>query len=191
MKNIITKILIIIMIVVSCAVGYFLYSKSKKDTNETNKLEEEIGYLDIKITNLLNELNGIKLENYKVSISKTQESEGNTNSGSSEKESSKKEEEQESDESKQETTITKMEEEQIGTESNQVNWTLMQGEIEVLYSAWSTIILDLYNEGASSEKIVGFSNMIDQTLVAIKEKNKIKTARESSSYVWIFSRIYK
>ena len=187
MKNIIIKILIILIIVVSCVLGYFIYSKNKKDTKHTNKLEEEIGYLDIKITNLLNQLNGINLENYKVSISKTQESEGNTNSGSSEKESSKKEEEQESDESKQETTITKMEEEQIVSESDQVNWTLLQGEIEVLYSAWSTIVLDLYNEGASSESIVGFSNMVDQTLVAIKEKNKTKTARKFSSYVRISS----
>lgn len=177
MKNIITKILIILIIITFCILGFFIYGEAKDDKEEIDKIEGELEYLDIKITNLINSLNGIKLENYKISISKTQESEGNKNSGSTEKESSKKEEDQEGDESKQETEITKMEEEQIASESEQVNWNFLQGETEILYSAWSTIVLDLYNKGANSEQIVGFSNMIDQTLIGLKEKDKAKTAQ--------------
>jgi len=52
MKNIIIKILIILIIVVSCVLGYFIYSKNKKDTKHTNKLEEEMNKIikeDLKI----------------------------------------------------------------------------------------------------------------------------------------------
>lgn len=176
MKNIITKIFIILIIAIACILGFFIYGNAKEETQEIDKLETEIEYLDVEITNLINQINGINLENYKITVDEIEESEGSKSSGSSEKESSKKEDEQ-GDESKQELTITKMEEEQILAGEEEINWNYIQAETEVLYSVWTSIVLDLYSQGTNSETIVGFSNEIDQAVLAIKEKDKAKSAK--------------
>lgn len=184
MKNIITKIFIILIIITSCILGFFIYSKAKENPKEENKLKTEIEYLDVAITNLINEINGIKLENYRIAIDKIEESQGNADSGSSEEENSKKETEQ-GNESKQEVTITKMEEQQIPVEKEEINWDLIQAKTELLYSVWATIILDLYSENTNSETMLGFSNTLDQTLIAVKEKDK-KNSTESLARLYSF-----
>lgn len=184
MKNIITKIFIILIIIASCILGFFIYGEAKENPEEEHKLKTEIEYLDVAITNLINQINGIKLENYKITIDKIEESQGNVDSGSSEKEDSKKETEQ-GNESKEDVIITKMEEEQISVNEEKINWDFMQAKTELLYSIWTTVILDLYSENTNSEIILGFSNTLDQTLIAVKEKDKTKSA-ESLSTLYSF-----
>ena len=174
----ILKILVIIAIAAICTFGFFIYSNETKDgQNQSDKIEKEIDYLDTKLTGIINQLNGIELENYKLTITKIEEEENKNSSGSSNNESQKqsKEEGQEEENSQQETKISKMEQEVIKTEG-ETNWEWIQGETEVLYSVWPTIVLDMYDIDVESSKILEFSNTLDQTLINIKEKNKEKTA---------------
>ncbi len=135
---------------------------SGEDTSKKeNKVEEEIDYLDVKITSLIDRINGINLQNYKMSISKVEETESGNSAGDSEggeeqKNDSKKEETQEGEESKKETRVTKMENEQTITNNQEVNWQWLSGETEVFYSVWVTIILDLYDINIQTEKILRF-----------------------------------
>lgn len=173
--NLMTKLLVIIIIIIIAVFAFFIYSNAKEDNSQTNKIEEEIVYLDTKITNLINHINGIHLQNYKIVISKIEESEGETNSDTTQEKNNKQEGGNEEEESKQQIKISKMEKEVTVNNSNQVNWEWIQGETEVFYSVWATIVLDLYEIGISSEKILGFSNTLDQTLINVKNKDKVKT----------------
>lgn len=173
--NVMVKILVVLLIIAVIVLGIYIYSNAKQDTKQTSRLESEIDYLDTKLTSLINKLNGINLEDYKISISKVEETE-ESNTESTQKESSKKEEIGEENESKEEVKISKMEEEKTVADEENVDWKWIQGETEILYSTWATIVLDLHNEKINSEKIVGFSNTLDEALIAIKSNEKTLSA---------------
>lgn len=179
MKNnivsIMLKILALLVVIAGIVFGVYVYSNANENAKKENKLESEIDYLDTKITSLINKLNGIILQNYKISISKVEEEQGSTNTDTTDKENSKKEETGEDDESKEETTISKMEEEKT-VEEGEIDWDWIQGETEILYSSWGAIVLDLYDAKIDSGKIVGFSNTLDQTLISVKQKDKAMSA---------------
>lgn len=170
------KIAIIAIIVIVGILLFFVCSNAKADTSKLDKHEEEIEYLDTKITSLINDLNGLNLQNYRITVTKVEEAEENVSTESSNKENSQKEENREEDESSKQTTITKMEQEQAAIGTKEVKWEWMQGQVEVFYSVWVTIILDLYEIGVDAEKILGFSNTLDNVSMSIAEKNKEKTA---------------
>lgn len=152
MKNnvfsIIIKIAILLAVIAVGIFAWIMYSNAKEDNqnDKKDKIEKEIEYLDAKLTSLINELNGIHLENYKVTISKIQEEEEESNSGESQQENSEKsgKEQEEEGSSNKETKITKVELE-LTAAQKEANWEWIQGETEVFYSVWATIVLDLYN----------------------------------------------
>lgn len=146
--NIIIKIAILIAVIALGVFAWIMYSNAKEDNqnDKKDKIEKEIEYLDAKLTSLINALNGIQLENYKVTISKIQEEEEESNSGESQQENSEKsgKEQEEEGTSSKETKITKVEME-LTAEEKEANWEWIQGETEVFYSVWATIVLDLYD----------------------------------------------
>lgn len=149
------KIVIIFAVLALGVFAWIMYSNAKDDNqkDKNDKLEKEIDYLDTKLTSLINSLNGIQLENYKVSISKIQEEEEESNSGESQEknsEKSSKEQEEEGTNTK-ETKITRIEKELTEVEA-EPNWEWIQGETEVFYSVWATIVLDLYDIDAEPRK---------------------------------------
>ena len=198
--NFIIKAIFVIVIILAIIFGFFVYSNVNGETKNNEKIEKEIDYLDTKTINLINKLNNINLENYKISVSTVQEegkgASGGSSSGSSSseegmgqsaesQESSSKEgssgspgenEPEQSSENKQEVTITKMERELIVDNNGEINWDLIQGETEALYSVWATIVLDLNSIGVDSNKIVDFSNTLDEVLNSAKNKDKEGTS---------------
>lgn len=181
--NLIIKAIIIVMVILVCVFVAFMYLNTKKDEQDINdKIEEEIDYLDIKITSLINRINGIQLENYKVAITKIQEEETKTDSSeekpSEEGKEASNQEDQEGSTSGQETEITKMEKKQTAEKVGETNWELLQGEVEVFYTVWASVLLDIYETGVESDKIVEFSTTIDQALISIKEKDKAQSCEK-------------
>ena len=69
-----------------------------------------------------------------------------------------------------------MERELIVNNNGEVNWDVIQGETEVLYSVWATIVLDLNSIGVDSNKIVEFSNTLDEVLKSVQEEDKTKAS---------------
>lgn len=185
MKNkflgVIVKILIILGIVGIAIFMGKLSSKAKEDGKEyKEKLEKEIDYLENQITTIANKLNGIVLEGYKVSITTIREENAKEKSGanSSDKKTGEKSETkgEESTTDEEETKLTKMEQELIGEEASEIDWSWMQGKTETIYSAWGTIVLDLYDIDVESGKIIEFSNLLDKTIIGIKNKDKKSVA---------------
>ncbi len=171
-----------------------------------DKVKSEISYLDMKLIGMLNNANGISLENYIVKAEEINEEE--TSSGSANKDSTgggSDEEKSGSDSSKEGEGDNKGEE-SIESESNDVNfrmegneillqnrstdWNLLKSEIEKLYSSWTTIVLDLYKVNINSDEILTFNNDLDTAIQAIKSEDKIQTLNSLAklySYISKFS----
>lgn len=151
-----------------------------KETSETEKNEEQIKYLDSKFVSLINALNNIQLQNYRITLTKI-EAKSNATSGSSsknEKQGNEEEDKGQSGSNKEETKISKLEEESIviNDEQKEPDWNTIESELELLYSTWPTIVLDLQNIGVNKEDILGFTNTLDDVILNVKNKEKALSA---------------
>ena len=161
--------------------------KEKDNNNELKtKVISELGYVNIKIIDMLNSLNNITFDNYTIlskqvkldnSSQKQQSKQGeNGNSGSgSEGEQSKSEQKQEKqeDESQDLINTTEMVTDTILTKDrNNIDWKAIKPEIELLNETWSIIILDLYSLNVDSNVILDFSSKLNTAIIAIKNENK-------------------
>lgn len=78
-----------------------------------------------------------------------------------------------------------MEKEQVVENTDNIDWKVIQAEVEVLYSAWPSIVLDLNSANVESSKIVEFSKNLDEALISVKNKEKEKTG-ENLAKVYSF-----
>lgn len=182
--NIISKVIIFIAVVFSIVLIFAVYSNANESEKEDGKIEEEIRYLDNKLLTIINYLNNINLQNYKMSLTKIEaesnssgsnqkggKEEGGNEKGGSEDSSSK------NGANNEETAITKMERETIVTEDKkETDWETIEGETEILYSSWAPIVLDLYKINVNKEDILSFSDTLDETILSIKKQDKALTA---------------
>lgn len=175
--KIIAKGIIILSILLGGILIFSVYSNAGEDKKENKRIEEEIKYLDTKILSIINYLNNIDLQHYRISINKVKTE--NESSGSSEKEDEKSEKEDDSSETgtnKEETKLTKMERETIVNTGKEVDWKTIEGELEVLFSTWATVVLDLYEINVSSEDIMNFSSALDDAVINVRNKDKALSA---------------
>ncbi len=56
-----------------------------------------------------------------------------------------------------------------------IDWNELKSEIELMYSGWNSIILDLYSVNATNEDILNFSKALDEAVVFIKSEDKKKS----------------
>lgn len=160
---------------------------TKEDNNKKElkrKVGEELNYLDTHIISLINDLNNISLENYKVSSERVemQEESQKLSTGSvggEEKTTTQKEGQQSSGQSESgknsESNIntTKMEPNAIlASNKEEIDWERIKYEIESLNEAWTVILLDLYSLNVNNDDVVAFSTAIDSTIISIKNENK-------------------
>ena len=110
------KTVVVLAIILTGVFSVFIYTNAKEGTEKHDKVEEEICHLDAKVINVLNSLNNIKLQNYKISVTKIEEAKSETMGGSSEEESHSEGTEGEKDEEqgKEEAKVTRMEQELVG-----------------------------------------------------------------------------
>ena len=148
------------------------------------KVNDEIEYLDSKIVGMLNSLNGISYQNYKISTqsieldkSSGQSGEQTATSGEAgQRDKGEQGESQGSSEKNQ--TINKSEMSYnsiLNGENTEINWDLIKSDIEVLHSTWNTIVLDLNQKNVNEQDISAFGNELDSTTIAIKEENAKKS----------------
>lgn len=160
MKNLKTALLILFAIIIVILI--FLLAKNIKNNNnqssENNKIISEINYMDSKLTNLLNSLNNITLDNYKVSATKTSTND-NTSSNSS----------------NTSTEQYELKNEGILTSNSNINWDEIKVKVEVLYSKIPTITFDLYSMNINQDEILNFNKELDELTIAVKSEDKDKT----------------
>ena len=184
MKNIKTMILLLFAIMIVILI-FFLVKNIKKNsyTFKNNKLISEINYMDSKLTYLLNSVNNITLDNYKVSISKTSTNtnsqENTTSNAGSTSQSDQSEQNSEPNTSSNSTnTNTKQYElktEGVLTSNSEINWNEIKNQVEVLYSIIPTITQDLYARNINQDKILSFNRELDELTIAVKNQDKEKT----------------
>ncbi len=178
--------------------GLFLLSGCGNEKEEEllrNKLTSEIEYLDSMLFSMLNKANGLTLTNYRVSAKKIEDKAGGASQGSSssnEKSNSSSENGESeqgggqessqgnSNSEKQEETNKndyeyKMVENSILTADKTPDWTQLTSKVELIYSDWAVITLDLYKQNIDNQKILNFNTDLDALVKAIKEKNKPQT----------------
>jgi hypothetical protein len=180
MKKYVVSILIIVGVLI---VGSVLVMAFNNADNEEKllkeKLQSEIDFLDIKISGMLNSVNNLTFQNYKVSAEKIESdtldtsNQNEENSGSTE--NSKNSEQQKSSKDEENNYQYKMVENTTLTGSKDTNWDELAYEIEVLNSSWATITLDLYRQNIDGQSILNFNTDLDNTIKAIKANNKQDT----------------
>lgn len=182
MKNKFVKIILYIGIF-----GILILSLAGCDKNDDNKelqekIDAELSYLDTKLVAMLNKINGISYENYIVKAdeinTKSQNEEDSvgsksSNSGASSEEGGKSNSSSEgtssgnsssggsSDQSNKNSVKYSMEGNEILLQERTPDWNTVKAEIEKLYCAWSTVMLDLYKVNTNNQDILSFNTDLD------------------------------
>ena len=179
----------------------FSVSLTGCSNNSEEKLNEkavsEIEYFNSKLIGVLNKLNNITFENYKMTTKKTelnaqsseeekssssgssqnsdegssgggsQEGSGGSSGGSSGDGSSNGGEKSNSIITSQMAPNTI-----LNPQTTEIDWSGIKNEMENLYFAWNTAILDLYKLNVNNNDILAFSNGLDTATNYIKNEDK-------------------
>jgi len=184
-----------------------------KDNNADDKLNtkvaSEIEFFDSKIVDMLNNLNNISFQNYRLTTKKVQlteqsentEASGGQTAGSGEQNSGTQSQDngQQSSQSetKTETSDTSIETTEmiagniLTNNQDDINWNLVKTEIELINTSWSVILYDLYKmNNSDNSKLLQFSDVLDKCIISIKDENKtdsLNNLAELYSYIPTFT----
>jgi len=202
------KIKIVASILIASFLFMLLYAiilnvqgSAKENEKIGEKLQEEISYLDANLLAMLNSLNNISYEPYKISTQQnkesktdteqTQEEQASGESGEKESQDTKKqgsEEENSSQsgksgqsESTQKNSQGKQSKLQdagiLNSDANTINWKTLKQQIEILYASWNTIAIDLHSVNTNQEAILQFNTRMQGAIQAIKNEDKAQSLR--------------
>lgn len=193
------------MLIIVVLAAVFLSGCSKgKDGDLKTKVISELNFVNAKTIDMLNKLNNISFESYSIiseqlkfndeekqnnqsqSGKSTETASGTEEGGNSNGESSSKgdsgstngqkgqQSEQGSSNDKMNTTNMVMNVE-LSKERNNIDWTTIKNDVELLNESWTIITIDLYTLNANSNTILNFSNKLNTAMVAIKNEDKQKS----------------
>lgn len=163
MKKYVVTIIILFTLIVLAIGGYFAYSKAMTNkSNDINTLKQkcisEIEYTSSNIVKIMNNINHISYTKYEVSKEEIENSDENSNSTT-------------------ENTInssTLIENNKLG-EKEKVYWDNIKGDVENIYSDWTTILIDLTTLNINKENLLKFNNKLDEIVNSIDKKDKSST----------------
>lgn len=184
-------------------------SDNKEEEKLKEKLASEMEYMDTKIINMLNTVNGIIFKNYIVTSEKIQDqdtdmssksesssndssqSSSNGDSSSSQGGQSSGGQESSGDTQNNKNNVQyKMEISNILSKDRKTDWQQLKSDIEGIYSSWAIITLDLYNQKIDSQNILNFNKDLDMATKAIQAEDKTATLTSLSklySYIPIYT----
>ena len=195
-------LIVVIIIAISIFIIIKFKNNNKKDDNLNEKTQEELKYISTKIIELMNGLNNITFSNYILieeentdnkenNSNENNENEGNKSNENNENEGNKSDENNENEGNKSDTFSDKSNNTQSSSESNikyelkgsnilsnntgTINWDNEKGAIESINVKWTSLIVDLHQLNVNNDDILNFSNILNQTIVNIKQENKVNT----------------
>lgn len=170
MKKITIALLIIIVV-------FFLSGCSNNENVESKKIKEEISYIDTRIITMLNKLNNIELQNYKINSNEIelQKEEKSESKGSEENsEDGAQEDSNNSENNQNKIEISNLTNNDIlGNNADEIEWDEIKKDVEMVNESWNIIMLDLYRLNNSLKNIENFSNSLNNSIVAIKNEDKL------------------
>ena len=203
-------IFIILLILLSIFLVYKVSGKDESQEKIQEKSLSSIKYFDNKFTDLFNEINNIKFENYTISVTEPKEEENTTEtnkedttgkksedspaedgnskkddssqkSGDSKKDGSSGSSEKSNENMQENKKKYNIEEKGRLTRDTEVNWKQIKNETEKMYTSLYPVILDLYKTNINKEEITNFNREFDKLTKAINDENKKDTLKELSS----------
>ena len=194
-----TIVAYVVLLITVLASGFFIYKVSGKngaDDNIKKKTLSGVKHLQSEFSNLFNELNNIKFENYEISATEIQEEETENQSSSSSQVSTgngggsgKSSQSGDSSGSQGvggEANVSKnnkqyeLKETGILTKDSEINWNQIKINVEKMYTSLYSTTLDLYKTTTNQEDIANFNKEYDSLTKAVKEEDKEKTLNELS-----------
>ena len=190
---------IAIVVIIIAIVGMRkIMNNNKKESSINKKINNELDYLGTTTLSMINSLNNLNLEDV-VKVRQTSTNSGdnsqnnaNSSSGDEVKNNSKTSDSQQqedsssnskTDETSSTGTDTKntksfsLDDNSILLRDNtNVDWSALESEAENLFTAWSTIILDLNSLSISNEDILAYNSNLDSLLKALKDNDKANSA---------------
>lgn len=190
---------IAIVVIIIAIVGIRkIMNNNTKESSINKKINNELDYLGTTTLSMINSLNNLNLEDV-VKVRQTSTNSGdnsqnnaNSSSGDEEKNNSKTSDSQQqedsssnskTDETSSTGTDTKntksfsLDDNSILLRDNtNVDWSALESEAENLFTAWSTIILDLNSLSISNEDILAYNSNLDSLLKALKDNDKANSA---------------
>ena len=160
-KYIVTIIVLFVLIALSIG-GYFVYSKTM--TNKSNdgttlrqKSISEIEFASSNLVEIMNEINNISYTKYEVVKEEISNPEADSNTTS-------------------ENTINSSSLVENNNQGNgDVDWDTVKGDVEDIYTNWTTILIDLTTLNVNRDNLLKFNNKLDETINSIKKKDKAAT----------------
>ncbi len=188
----------IVVIIVTIVVVRKIMNNNTKESSINKKINNELDYLGTTTLSMINSLNNLNLEDV-VKVRQTSTNSGdnsqnnaNSSSGDEGKNNSKTSDSQQqedsssnskTDETSSTGTDTKntksfsLDDNSILLRDNtNVDWSALESEAENLFTAWSTIILDLNSLSISNEDILAYNSNLDSLLKALKDNDKANSA---------------
>lgn len=149
--------LVVIIVIVG---GYFFFLSQNKEVNSAEKLAEkvsvEIGYMESRITKMLNLMNNISYDDYKLSTIEVK---------SEENEQGDEEDYLEIYQLIKETDINQIE----------VDWEELENVLDEMYVSSPIFTLDLYEIGVSSQIVNDFNKGMDELKISILDETRVQT----------------
>ena len=184
------KLYIFILLIIIIIVLTGCKNSETKDLN--SKVNEEINYMSVSLISILNKLNNISFENYYVTTEEvSKDSDPSSEQGSNSMQSSAEmNDEDKSKNSNQNVTggdggqqdnkisVSTIKAKRVLSEDRtNIDWTTIKNDIESFYLTWNSIIIDLYKLGVNNQDILNFSSKLDETVINIKNENKVDSLR--------------
>ena len=190
---------IAIVVIIIAIIGMRkIMNNNTKESSINKKINNELDYLGTTTLSMINSLNNLNLEDV-VKVRRTSTNSGdnsqnnaNSSSGDEGKNNSKTSDSQQqedsssnskTDETSSTGTDTKntksfsLDDNSILLRDNtNVDWSALESEAENLFTAWSTIILDLNSLSISNEDILAYNSNLDSLLKALKDNDKANSA---------------
>ena len=190
---------IAIVVIIIAIVGMRkIMNNNTKESSINKKINNELDYLGTTTLSMINSLNNLNLEDV-VKVRRTSTNSGdnsqnnaNSSSGNEGKNNSKTSDSQQQEDSSSnsktdETSSTgtdmkntksfSLEDNSILLRDNtNVDWSALESEAENLFTAWSTITLDLNSLSISNEDILAYNSNLDSLLKALKDNDKANSA---------------
>lgn len=176
------KVLLIIISITFLLVGC---GNKNENNSDQKKVSSEIEYFSSQIAILLNNLNNISLDNYelvseKINLSKSETESKQSNSGESQSEGNGGKSASNSggnqalnNEGEESVFVTNIKTKNVlNIDTNNVDWNLIKNQIELINSSWSVVMLDLSNANVPNTDILAFGDLLDKTIISIKNENK-------------------
>ena len=161
MKKYIVTIIILFTIIILSIGGYFLYSKAK--SNEGNSLNtlkskciSELEFLNTEIIEIMNGLNNISYENFKITNKEVEVSEEESNTIL---------------ENSIDSSVVEFQN-IITQDKDKVDWQRIKGRVENMYTSWTTILIDLTTLNVNKDNLLKYNQLMDTMIGNIEAKKK-------------------